>query len=197
MFGFHAFTGADTCGKVANATKERCFKLFMSFDDSIRDALETLGDGEYIPGEHTIDQIQRMVCIIYKQKKFSNVGNLRWFLYVNHQSQEKNLPPSMGALLPHIYRAHCYNDLEASLRMPQKSSLKSLFVWDMTENRCLPVKNLNLPAPQDIIDFVKCGCKKGWKCCCSFRMQHSLYQLKRMKHYENLIYLFLQTLVFV
>ena len=54
LLGFHAITGADTCGKCATTTKERLFKLFMSFDDVILYVLSTLDD-ESIPGEHVIN----------------------------------------------------------------------------------------------------------------------------------------------
>ena len=41
----------------------------MSFDDSILDALATLGDGEILPDEPTISSLQM----------FSDVANLRWY----------------------------------------------------------------------------------------------------------------------
>ena len=151
LLGFHAITVADTCGKFATTTKERCFKLFMSFDDIILDALPTLGDEESIPGEHVINQLQRMVCVIYKQKKFLDVANLRWFLYANHQLQEENLPPTIGALLPHIYRAHYVSMIwKRALKCHQSLPSKTSYGWDVTEEKCMPVKKLNLPAPQGI-----------------------------------------------
>ena len=59
MLGLHAFMGSDTCGRFAGRTKEWCFKVFMSCDEDILEALASLGNID--PSPETCKQLERFV----------------------------------------------------------------------------------------------------------------------------------------
>ena len=78
------------------------------------------------------------------------------------------LPPTRAALLPHILRVNY-------ITMPDKS-YKTFCLelppiernwWYSVDGQYVPVRCLALPAPQAVIELIKCGCKAGCKGRCS------------------------------
>ena len=172
LIGFHAFTGCDTTGKFAGRSKETCYKKFCSADDNILECLATLGDSDDLPPSDVLKGLERFVCMLYDSTKIKTVKDLRWHLYSRKQAEGENLPPSMGALIEHIKRAHYMamvykRNLVCIQDLPRPES----YGWKFIDDRGIfePIMTLLSPAPTAIIDLVKCNCKKGCSRGCSCR----------------------------
>ena len=170
LLGLHAFTGCDLTGRFGGRTKDSCFKTFLSCDDKILAALADLGNRDLTPD--TWAQLERFVCLLYKSKSHTAVKELRWFLFSNRSAEGENLPPTFGSLYFHILRASYVAMVwkNASLNHPCLPSPVN-FGWKLDEEtgsfsacRCL-----YLPAPEAVLQLVKCGCKSGCEKRCSCR----------------------------
>ena len=171
LIGFHALTGSDMSGKFAGRIKEYCFKVFMSSDNEILDALAMLGNGIDLPAD-VCSQLERFVCILYRSDIYTKVNELRWFLFSNRAAEGENLPPTSGSLDLHILRAHYIAMIwrkacESHPRLPAPTE----FGWklDADSSHFSPVFCLLKPAPESILHLIKCGCKRGCEGRCSCR----------------------------
>ena len=104
IIGVHAFTGCDVTVRFGGITKDWCFKVFLTCDDRILDALGHLGKEVLEPD--TWAQLERFVCPIFKSKLHRAVKDLRWFFFSNRAAEGENLPPTFGALYLHILWAN-------------------------------------------------------------------------------------------
>jgi len=104
ILGFHAFTGSDVTGRFAGRSKDWCFKVFLTCDRMILEALDSLGLADPLPHVHT--ELERFVCLLYKSEFYTKVNELRWFLSSNRAAEGESLPPTTGSLILHIRRAH-------------------------------------------------------------------------------------------
>ncbi len=171
LLGFHALTGSDVSGRFAGRTKDSCFKAFMHCDDEILDALAMLGSDNYLTTD-TCSQLERFVCILYRSKIYTKVNELRWFLYSNRAAEAENLPPTSGSLDLHIRRAHYISMIwrkayENHPCLPEPAEYG--WTFDIGSSRFFPVRCLNPPAPEAVLQLLKCGCKcgcEGSKCSC-------------------------------
>ena len=170
LVGFHVFTGCDVSGKFAGRTKESTFKKFLEADSDILASLANLGNSVDMPSEYTLQGLERFVCLLYSSIKIKNVKSLRWFMYSRKQGE--NLPPSFGALLEHIKRAH-FVSMVYSRNLIDMQQLPSPehYGWKYNDVKEIyePMMTSNLPAPLSVIDLVKCDCKKGCTKRCSCR----------------------------
>jgi len=89
------------------------------------------------------------------------VNELRWSLFKKKQAQSERLPPTRGALLEAILRAHYQtmvwnNDKVPNPNIPSPEN----YGWKKDNDEWLPVMTTTPPAPEAIIEMVKCGCVK-------------------------------------
>ena len=101
FIGVHAFIGCDVTVRFGGITKDWCFKVFLTCDDRILDALGHFGKEVLEPD--TWAQLERFVCPIFKHRA---VKDLRWFFFSNRAAEGENLPPIFGALYSHILWAN-------------------------------------------------------------------------------------------
>jgi len=169
LLGFHAMTGSDMSGRFAGRSKEWCFKAFMSCDEEILDALAMLGNGDDLPSE-TCSRLEHFVCLLYRSKMHTTVNELRWFLFSNRAAEGENLPPTSGSLHLHIRRAHYIAMIwrKAGESHPSRPT-PSEFGWEFDTNtsRFSPLRCLNPPAPEAVLNLVRCGCKRECEGRCS------------------------------
>ena len=86
IIGFHSFTGCDDMsGRFAGRSKDWCFKVFMSCDNKILDALASLGKSD--PSLEVSSQLEHFVCLLFKSKMYTKVNGLRWFLFSNRGAE--------------------------------------------------------------------------------------------------------------
>ena len=158
LLGFHALTGTDVSGKFAGRTKEFCFKIFLSCEDDILHELSTLGTQQELPTE---------IYETENTKKYSNVCDLRWHLYSNRQAEAESLPPTRGSLELHIMRANFVTMVwkKANERIASFPSACN-FGWETGKSgRLIPIRCKMPPAPEAVINLIKCGCRGSTRNC--------------------------------
>ena len=104
ILSFHALIWWDMSGRFAGKTNEWFFKVFMTCDDDILNALECLDHWDL--SQEGIDQFEWFACQLYTSKIFTKVNDFRWLLYSNCTAEEEILPPTTGSLTMHIQRTH-------------------------------------------------------------------------------------------
>jgi len=72
------------------------------------------------------------------------------------------LPPTRGALLPHIIRANYIAmwDKSYSVACPNLPPIERNG-WNMEDGVHVPIQCLTLPSPRAVLEMRKCGCKSG------------------------------------
>lgn len=159
--GFHAFSGADITGRFVGKGKPTCWKVFKELDVDTLNAFALLGATDK-PSETTIAALERYICKLYlPQSDLSDLAQVRWWLFKKKQAQAEALPPTHGALLPAISRAHFQamiwiNDIVANPELPPPQQ----YGWDLIEGCLKAVLTPLPPAPTAVIHLVKCSCAK-------------------------------------
>ena len=92
----------------------------------------------------------------------SQVKELRWHVFRKNQAESDRLPPTQGALYEAILRAHYQmivwdNDKVCCPSLPKPDGIG----WEIREDKWNPVVTKEAPAPEAIIQLVKCGCQKN------------------------------------
>ena len=93
-----------------------------------------------------------------------DVGKLRWWLFRKKQAQSERLPPTKEALRQGITRANFQAlvwrlDIEPEQQLPSPET----FGWRLDGDKWVPVMTTLTPAPDAVIQLVRCGCPKS-KC---------------------------------
>ena len=166
---FHALSGADNTGCFSGHAKPLCWKAFLNVDEDVVREMAKLGT-TLRPSDETMKAIEKFVCELYvPNTSLTTVKDLRWWLFRKKQAQSERLPPTQGALHQAVLRAHYQamvwnNDVVANPDIPSPEN----YGWEKNDNRWLPVMTKLPPAPEAIIQLVKCGCTKQ---CASNRCQ--------------------------
>ncbi len=107
FIGWHAFKGTDNTGSFAGKGVLSNVKTFLQADDAVLNAFAAFGEGHTLP-DVLLKQMERYICSLYKTvgTHASTVGELRWELFAQQGKEGQQLPPTMGTLIPHIYRAY-------------------------------------------------------------------------------------------
>ena len=172
LIGLHNFSSADWGGKFVGISKNTWVKKFLELDedDEIVNVLSRLGtlsipsrlvDGD-LPNE--LKPPERFVCMVYKDMGVYELRKLRWELFRTRNMEGENLPPTRGALLPHIMRVNyvCARDKSYVQRNLRLTSIESS-CWKLEESRYMPILCAELPAPKAVLELRKCACKTGCK----------------------------------
>ena len=160
----HALSGADITESFAGKGKVTWWKIFQEADEETITALSNLGKGAH-PTADILTGIEKLVCQVYvPNTSINSVKELRWWLFWKKQAQSESLPPTQEALWQAIKRANYQaivwnldNVPEPQHPPPETSG------WKLEDNRWVPVMTSLPPAPEAIIQLVKCGCVKS-KC---------------------------------
>jgi hypothetical protein len=151
--------GTDVTGQFATKSKEKCFKLLLKCEPTILNSFSLLGMADVNP-ETLVDPLYKFVSLLYNSKATS-IENTRWDLYRRGGTAEQ-LPPTRGAFLPHVKRAHYCAKIFKTADDPQPAIWNPEdFGWVETGGKYKPFMTLNGPAPDGILNAVKCSCKKG------------------------------------
>ena len=123
-------------------------------------------DREEQPGTGIKDWIERFVCQLYLPRTdITTVKELRQFLFRKKQAESDRLPPTQAALHQAILRAHFQlmvwnKDTEPNHVLPSPSD----YGWAMENAEWVPVMTTLSPAPEAVMELVKCGCSKEEMC---------------------------------
>lgn len=185
--GFHAFTGADQTGRFAGKSKFTCWKIFQSVSNDIKTAFVSLGKSE-LPSSDTEAKIEQFVCALYDRDTcLTSVAEVRWKLFCKTQAEAEKLPPTNGALHQKILRAH-YQSMIWSADIVPKPDLPppSNYGWTERDGLYEPVPTLIPPAPDSVVELVRCQCSKSkcetTRCTCK---QHKLHCTEMCKCQSN------------
>ncbi|CAH3164811.1 unnamed protein product, partial [Porites lobata] len=115
------------------------------------------------PDDGTRSGVEQLVCRMSKPKTdIKTVKALRWSLFKKNQAESERLPPTQGALHQAILRAHYQllvwnNDHVANPVLPSPEG----YGWQDEDGKWVPVMTNLPPAPEAIIQLVRCKCAKS------------------------------------
>lgn len=160
LLGFHALTGSDTTGRIVGKGKATCWKAYTNANEHIWTAFSQLGKTEHLL-EQTQDALEEFVCALYAPLgKFKDIGKLRWHLFKRKHAESEKLPPTKSALKHHLLRAHYQamvwlNSDVAKPHLPAPWN----YGWKEENGAAQPVLMDLPPAPDAVLELVKCGCR--------------------------------------
>ena len=172
LLGFHTFTGCDTTGRFAGKSKITWLRHFLNMDQATIEAFYALGSEEELSGE-TEAALQSFVCKGYCPAGVSitSLKDLRWYLFCKYQSEGEHLPPTTAALHEHTLCAHVQAFIWHQAHLPHQTHLDpTQNGWHQQESDFRPIATKLKPAPQAVMELVKCSCSKSncstSKCSC-------------------------------
>jgi hypothetical protein len=121
LLGLHAFSGADWGGKFAGISKGRWINHYLTLesDSDAVDAFQKFGEDDF-DQESVSNVLESFVCEVYaKNSKCRTLGELRWELFRTKNLESEKLPPTLGALKPHIQRANAISVINKGYREPR------------------------------------------------------------------------------
>jgi hypothetical protein len=121
--------------------------------------------------------LAQFVCTAYRPKgiQFSSIRELRWHLFCKYMAESEKLPPTLGALKKHISRAHVQARVLRQAAVPKQELLDPLengYHRDNNDGQLKPTTTDVPPAPEAIMEMVRCRCKGNYssnRCPCKCR----------------------------
>jgi len=159
---FHAFTGADNIGRFSGVGKTRWFQHYIKAERDVVSALMKLPEDGDLTHE-VLETLASFVCLAYCPKgiQIASIPDLRWHLFCKNLAESNKLPPTTGALEEHIERVRVQSRVwcQATVMWQQQfDPLKHGYHQD-EKGHILPITTKVLPAPQAIVELVRCQCK--------------------------------------
>lgn len=162
VINWHSLTGCDTTGHIYGKGKKGCFTAFLDANSRVIQAITNLGIGEE-PSEDVVSGCEEFLCTLFcpKGQNITTARDLRWHLFKRLKSDQaiNKLPPTHGAWKEHIKRAHLQaniwqQDLVLHPVIPDPLKLG----WKEENERLIPILSLVAPAPDSVLQLVKCNC---------------------------------------
>ena len=172
----HAFSGADNIGRFSRVSKTTWFKLFLEADGHVVQALTMLTSSNEV-SETQLSTLASFVCTAYCPKgiNIKSIPELRWHLFCKQMAEGVRLPPTYGALKQHILRVHVQARVWGQASIAHQVFLDPLqngYHIDMKNQQLKPTTTNVPPAPEAIIEMVRCMCKgdcTSQRCSCKSR----------------------------
>ncbi|CAB4023718.1 Hypothetical predicted protein, partial [Paramuricea clavata] len=110
-------------------------------------------------GEDDFDQesvsnvLESFVCEVYaRNSNCRTFGELRWELFRTKNLESEKLPPTLGALTPHIQKANAISAINKGYRDPRpQTPLLTDNGWEtISDGTISPKKCLEPPAPESV-----------------------------------------------
>ena len=103
------------------------------------------------------------LCAWYGPKgiHISSIPDLRWYLFCKHLAESSKLPPTVGALEEHIERVWVQSRVwcqATGMRQNLFDQLQHGYYLNFS-GKILPTTTRIPPAPQTILEMVRCHCK--------------------------------------
>ena len=113
-----------------------------------------------LPGE--MQPLEHFVCHVYSANGPQTLPQLCWELFRSKNMVSEMLPPTRATLLPHIQRTNfvCMVNKAYVTTHPQLPSLEDCG-WVLEDGAIFPLRCLELPAPQAVLELIKCGSKSS------------------------------------
>ena len=169
---FHAFTGTDNVGRFSRIGKTKWFQQYMMIESDIISALIALTEQGDLTQE-VKDSLANFVCMLYCPKGIyiRSIPDLRLHLFSRHLAESSKLPPTPGALEEHIERVRVQSRVWCQATVIWQSPFDPLEhgYYKNSHGDILPITTKVPPAPQAIVELVRCLCKghcTSQKCSC-------------------------------
>jgi len=109
------------------------------------------------------DALAQFVCLLYcpKGTNITDIPDLRWHLFCKHLAESTKLPPTTGSVDEHIERVHVQAVVWSQATVMWQHLLDPLkhgYHRDDHGN-ILPTTTNVPPAPQAILELIRCQCK--------------------------------------
>ena len=116
---WYAFKGTNNTGSFAGKGTISNFKAFLQADDDILNAFAAFGLTSELPN-WILDQMQWYLWLLYGSGVICEctVTELRWALFGQKGKEGQQLPPTLGTLIPHTFRAYYMALVWKSSRKP-------------------------------------------------------------------------------
>ena len=166
LLGMHAFTGCDSTSAFSGKGKKLAFDLIShggAKGQEARRAMIEIGKSFQL-SEEALQLMEQFTCALYGRPQAGSINTVRYELFCRGKSSSSQLPPCQDALMRHARRANHQagiwrRSLQGSASVPLPHADKQ--GWLLCDSK-LDVDWLGLPpAPQSLLEFVSCGCKKG------------------------------------
>ena len=164
LIGLHCFSGADWGGRFFGISKQRWFNTMINKDDDdeLIQCLSLFGEEDQSE-DWEVAVLEKFVCEVYcpsLSTQFSSVNKIRFYLFRTKGSEGENLPPTKGALMQHIKRARIMSTIALSYKQPYPSlPILEGNGWVKQDGKDKPHTSDLPPAPEAILELIKCGCK--------------------------------------
>jgi len=164
LLGLHAFTGCDSVSAFSGMGKIKGLKL-MRGNKEFLDALSKLGS-EWTLNRDVVDTLQAFTCQLYASRTHdTEVNALRFNLWRAKKGvvESGQLPPCADTLNQHMLRANYQaavwrRSLDPKPYVPAPEN----HGWRTTDDGRLEICWMTgLPAPQVVLDFMFCECRKA------------------------------------
>ena len=158
----HALSGCDSTSCFSGIGKAKCLKVLQT-DQRFLDAACLLGEEEN-PSETVTEVLEEYVCHLYGNKKETSINTTRYKFFSTKKKlpDPQKLPPTKDALYLHFARANYQvREWKSALNIDYEQLDPDGKGWT-TENNILNIKWMNQkPAPESILEFVSCQCRKN------------------------------------
>ena len=180
LINWHALTGCDTTGHIQGKGKKGCFTAFLASSSTVIAALNGLGEGPE-PSDEVVKGCEEFLCSLFCPKRLhiTQANNLRWHLFKQLKTDQgvDKLPPTHGAWLEHTRRAHAQANVWLQDLVQDPVIVDPLQLgWQQVDGRLLPVLSKQAPAPEAVLQLIRCNCASPNNTCsnrCSCR-NHNL-----------------------
>jgi len=169
---FHAFTVADNVGRFSGVGKTKWFQQYMEVDKDIISALMKLTEEGNLTQE-VKDALANFVCLMHCPKgiHITSIPDRRWHLFCKHLAENSKLPPTVGALEEHIECVRVQSRLSCQATVMWQHLFDPLKhgYYQNDHGEILPTTTNVPPAPQAIVELIRCQCKAHCttqKCSC-------------------------------
>jgi len=109
------------------------------------------------------DELIKFVCSRYFPKgvRITSIPYIKWHLFCQQLAESNKLPPTLGARQEHTKCVRLQSRVWCQATVMQQQPFDPLKFGDYTDrgSQMLPVITKVLPAPQAIIELVRCQCK--------------------------------------
>ena len=163
--GYHSFTGCDSVSSFAGKGKKIGLKLMLA-DERIQKYFSQLGEEWELP-EDVFQELARFTCLLYSSKTHcTSPNNLRYEIFRLKKGvvQSGQLPPCEDVLRLQAMRANYQaaiwrRCLEPYPIVPSPDE----HGWKITANSIEIQWMSGPPAPEAILEFLSCKCKRACK----------------------------------
>ena len=160
IIGFHAFTGCDSVSSFYGKGKRKTWKVLSSHPNG-RDAFKTLGDAVH-PTEELCQMLIEYVCALYGHERMKCVNEVRYSMFCLGSFSDESLPPTQDCLKKHIeraaYQAFIWKQCLLAEAAPPSPVGNG---WEIRDGELRHHWMTTNVAPDQLLEFVNCGCKKG------------------------------------